>query len=43
MTFAESTVINSAALALTKLVYGVKICDAIALISKIAFFFCFLK
>jgi hypothetical protein len=38
MSFAKATAINCAALSLTKLVYGVKIYDAIALISKITFF-----
>jgi hypothetical protein len=38
MSFAKSTTINYAAFALTKLAYGVKIYEAIALTSKIAFF-----
>jgi hypothetical protein len=38
MSFVKTTAINSAALALNELVHCVKIYDAIALISKIAFF-----
>jgi DNA integrity scanning protein DisA with diadenylate cyclase activity len=38
MSFAKAATVHSAALALTILVYGLKIYDAIALISKTAFF-----